>query len=62
MEKLTLGEAWEKDEEKRQASLKYMQEHPSSYLTWEEQLKKNQEIRKQNMKQTQQKEENWKES
>ena len=49
MKKLILSEEWEKGEAFRQSSLKYMREHPYSPEHWEEQKRKNDEIRRQNI-------------
>lgn len=52
MKKIISKEAlkdWKKYEEKCRASLKYMQEHPSTWEEMLEQKKMNEEIRKQNM-------------
>ena len=49
MEKSIFSEQWEKDAPLRKESLRYMQEHPLSSKEFTEQVKRNQEIRKQNM-------------
>lgn len=62
MEKLIISEQWEKDRPLREASLKYMQEHPLSSEEWDKQFKKNQEIRKKNMRDLQRRERGKKKS
>lgn len=61
MKRLILSEEWEKDEISRRKGLKYMKEHPLSLEQMLEQVKKDEEIRKKNMKSMQRKEENKKE-
>lgn len=56
MTKSILGDEWAKDEPARLEALKLMQEHPLTYEEFMEQVKQNQEIRKQNMKERQRKE------
>ena len=57
MMKLILNKEWKTDEASRQAGLKYMNEHPYSAKEWNEQVLQNEEIRKQNMKSMQHREE-----
>ena len=55
MRRLILSEEWEKDEPARQEGLKYMMEHPLSLEQKLEQVRRNMEIRRQNIEEIQEK-------
>ena len=61
MEEFIFNEQWEKDAPSRKESLQYMKEHPLSYEQAMEQVQRNREIRKKNMKEMQNKAKNKKE-